>query len=158
LLKFHEAFKRRKYRGLFSSRGHRRPGPKGPSQELIDAIVEFKARNPRIGCRRIAQEIARTFGIDIDKDVVRRVLAKHYRPGAGTDGPSWLSFIGHLKDSLWSVDLFRCESLLLRSHWVMVVMDVFSRRIIGFGVERTDLCGASICRMFNQIIAGKSPP
>jgi len=158
LLKFHEAFKRRKYRGLFSSRGHRRPGPKGPSQELIDAIVEFKSRNPRIGCPRIAQEIARTFGIDIDKDVVRRVLAKHYRPGAGTDGPSWLSFIGHLKDSLWSVDLFRCESLLLRSHWVMVVMDVFTRRIIGFGVERADLCGASICRMFNQIIAGKSPP
>src|SRR5262245_22293582 len=47
-----------------------------------------------------------------------------------------------LKDSLWSVDLFRCESILLRSHWVMVVMDVFTRRIIGFGVERADLCGA----------------
>jgi hypothetical protein len=31
----------------------------------------------------MAQEIARTFGIDIDKDIVRRVLAKHYRPGAG---------------------------------------------------------------------------
>jgi len=48
--------------------------------------------------------------------------------------------------------------MLLRSHWVMVVMDVFTRRIIGFGVERADLCGASICRMFNQIIAGKSLP
>jgi transposase InsO family protein len=158
LLRFHEALKRRKYRWLFSSRGHRRPGPRGPSQELIDAIVAFKRRNPRIGCPRIAQEIARTFGIDIDKDVVRRVLAKHYRPRAGDDGPSWLSFIGHLKDSLWSVDLFRCESILLRSHWVMVVMDVFTRRIIGFGVERADLCGAAICRMFNQIIAGQSLP
>jgi putative transposase len=158
LLRFHEALKRRKYRWLFSSGGHRRPGPKGPSRELIDAIVEFKRRNPRIGCPRIAQEIARTFGIDIDKDVVRRVLAKHYRPEAGTDGPSWLSFIGHMKDSLWSVDLFRCESILLRSHWVMVVMDVFTRRIIGFGVERADFCGAAICRMFNQIIAGKSLP
>src|SRR3989440_10866419 len=40
----------------------------------------------------------------------------------------------------------------------MVVMDVFTRRIIGFGVERADPCGASICRMFNQIIAGKSLP
>jgi transposase InsO family protein len=63
-----------------------------------------------------------------------------------------------MKDSLWSVDLFRCESILLRSHWVMVVMDVFTRRIIGFGVERADLCGASLCRMFNQIIAGQSFP
>ena len=86
---------------------------------------------------RIAQQISHAFGIEIDKDVVRRVLAKHYRPGdSGADGPSWLTFIGHAKDSLWSVDLFRCESILLRSHWVMLVMDVFTRRIIGFGVER----------------------
>jgi hypothetical protein len=32
------------------------------------------------------------------------------------------------------MDLFRCESILLRSHWVMLVMDVFTRRLIGFGV------------------------
>jgi hypothetical protein len=99
LLRFHETLKKRKYRWLFSSGGNRRPGPKGSSKELIDAIVEFKRRNPRVGCPRIAQEIAHAFGIDINKDIVRRVLAKHYRPVAGTDGPSWLSFIGHVKDS-----------------------------------------------------------
>src|SRR3981081_691497 len=158
LLRFHEALKKRKYRWLFSSGGHRRPGPKGPPKDLIDAIVEFKRRNPRVGCPRIAQEFAYPLAMDIDKDIVRRVLAKHYRPEAGTDCPSWLSFIGHVKDSLWSVDLFRVHPLRLRSHWVMVVMDVFTRRIIGFGVERADPCGASICRMFNQIIAGKSLP
>src|SRR5438552_16420700 len=86
------------------------------------------------------------FGMDIDKDIVRRVLAKHYRPEAGTDGPSWLSFIGHMKDSLWGVDLFRCESILLRSHWVVVVMDVFTRRIIRFCVEWADRRGMSDCR------------
>jgi len=59
LFRFHEALKKRKYRLLFSSGGHRRPGPTGPSKELIDAIVEFKRRNPRVGCPRIAQEIAR---------------------------------------------------------------------------------------------------
>lgn len=97
--------------------------------------------------------------VEIDKDVVRRVLAKHYRPGdPGTDGPSWLTFIGHVKDSLWSVDLFRCESILLRSYWVMVVMDVFTRRLIGFGVERACIDGVSICRMFNHVIAGKPLP
>jgi transposase InsO family protein len=63
-----------------------------------------------------------------------------------------------MKDSLWSVDLFRCESILLRSHWVMVMMDVFTRRIIGFGVDRADLSGVSLCRMFNQIIVGQSLP
>jgi hypothetical protein len=63
-----------------------------------------------------------------------------------------------VKHSLLSVDLFCCESKLLRSHWVMVVMDVFTRRIIGIGVERADLCGVSVCHLFNQIVAGKSPP
>src|ERR1700681_3567679 len=150
LFRFHEALKKRKYRWLFLSGGHRRPGPKGPSKELIAAIVEFKRRNPRVGCPRIAQQIAHAFGIDINMDIVRRVLATHYRPAAGTDGPSWLCFIGHVKDGLWSVDLFRCESILLRSHWVLLVMDVFTRRLIGFGVERANIDGVSVCRMFNH--------
>ena len=110
LMAFHRALVNRKYRLLFAPR-RRKPGPKGPSPELIAAIVEMKRRNPRFGCRRIAQQIAFVFGVEIDKDVVRRVLAKHCRPTNGTDGPSWLTVLGHATDSLWSVDLFRCESL-----------------------------------------------
>ena len=68
---------------------------------------------------------------------MRRVLAQHHRSdGSGDNGPSWLTFIAQTKDSLWSVDLFRCESILLRTYSVMLVMDVFTRRIVGFGVER----------------------
>ena len=99
LLRFHEALKRRKYRLLFSSRRKRTPGPKGPSPELIAAILELKQRNPRFGCPQIALVIRRTFGVEIDKDVVRRVLARHYRPEPGGCGPSWLTFIGHMKDT-----------------------------------------------------------
>jgi len=124
LLKFHRALVRRKYRRLFSNEGHRRPGPKGPSRVLIAAIVELKQRNPRYGCPRIAYIITLTFGIAINKDVVRRILANHYKPRPGTtQGPSWLSLLGHSKDSLWSIDLFRCESLTLKSYWILVVID-----------------------------------
>jgi transposase InsO family protein len=127
--------------------------------ELIAAIVELKGRNPKFGCVRIAQQISHAFGVDIDKDVVRRVLAMHYRPGdRGTHGPSWLTFIGHLKDGLWSVDLFRCESILLRSYWVMVVMDVFTRRMIGLGVQHAHIDGVGVCQMFRHAIAGQPPP
>ena len=55
LFKFHEALKKRKYRWLFSGHAKRKPGPKGPSQAVIDAIVEMKERNPGFGCPRIAQ-------------------------------------------------------------------------------------------------------
>jgi putative transposase len=135
LMTFHRALVKRKYRLLFTPRRRRKSGPKGPSPELIAAIVEMKRRNPRFGCRRIAQQLCFVFGVDIDKDVVRRVLAKHCRPTSGSDGPSWLTFLGHAMDSLWSVDLFRCESLILKTHWVMVVMDQFTRRIVGFAVQ-----------------------
>src|SRR5437667_6363047 len=78
LFKFHKALVDRKYRLLFSSSSHsRKPGPKGPSAELIAAIVELKRRNPKFGCVRIAQQLSHTFMIEIDKDLVRRVLAKH---------------------------------------------------------------------------------
>ena len=79
LLRFHKALVDRKYRRLFSSAGTpRKPGPKGPSDELIAAIIEMKRRNPRFGYQRIAEQIAHAFGVDIDRDVVRRVLAKHF--------------------------------------------------------------------------------
>ena len=102
LFKFHKALVEWKYRLLLSPSSHRRkPGPNGPSAELIAAIVEMKRRNPQFGCVRIAQQITHAFGVEIDKDVVRRVLAKHYRPGdTGTTGPSWLTFIAQAKDSL----------------------------------------------------------
>ena len=40
----------------------------------------------------------------------------------------------------------------------MVVIDQFTRRIIGFAVQAGDRDGIAYCRMFNQIIAGKSLP
>jgi transposase InsO family protein len=52
-----------------------------------------------------------------------------------------------MKDSLWSVDLFRCESIVLKSYWVMVVMDHFTRRIVGSSVEPADIDGVVVCRI-----------
>ena len=158
LLRFHRALIQRKYRLLFTPRTRQRPGPKGPSKQLIAAILEMQRRNPRFGCPRIAQEITHAFGVEIDKDVVRRILARHFRSPAGNEGPSWLTFIGDMKDSLWSVDLFRCESIVLKSYWVMVVMDLFTRRIVGIGVEPADIDGVALCRMFNHAISGQPLP
>ena len=80
----------------------------------------MKRRIPKYGCPRIAQQINNAFGTNISKDVGRRVLAKYYRLGPDPgNGPSWLTFIGQMKDSLWSVDLFRCESILLKTRWYL---------------------------------------
>jgi putative transposase len=151
----HKAFSKQKYRVLFSPNRRRKRGPKGPSAELIHAVFEMKQRNPNWGCPRIAQQIALAFQIQIDRDMVRRILAQRYRPGQDSGGPSWLTFLGHMKDSLWSIDLFRCESAMLRTHWVLVVMDQYTRRIIAFGVHAGTVDGVALGRMFNRAIRGQ---
>ena len=158
LLNFHRALIRRKYQLLFSPKHRAHPGPKGPDADIIRAIIEMKQRNLIWGCPRIAEQINLVFGTSINKDVVRRVLALHYRPTATGAGPSWLTFIGHVKDSLWSIDLMRCESVALRTYWVLVVMDQYTRRIIGFGIHRGVVDGMALCRMFKHAIRAAGLP
>jgi putative transposase len=54
--------------------------------------------------------------------------------------------------------LFRCESAVLVTHWVLVVMDHCTRRIVGFGVHRGVVDGMALCRMFNRATRGHAPP
>jgi putative transposase len=158
LLHLHHLLAKRKYQMSFSTKRGRQPGPKGPSKELVDAVVKMKRRNPSWGCPRIAQQIALAFGVEIDKDIVRRILGVRYRPESDAGGPSWLTFLGHRKDSLWSCDLFRCESATFANTWVLVVMDQFTRRIVGFGVQGGIVDGAAVCRMFQRAIRGQQRP
>ena len=37
-------------------------------------------------------------------------------------------------------------------------MDQFTRRIIGFAIHAGDVSGVILCRMFNQVVAGMTPP
>lgn len=133
-------------------------GPKGPSDELIQIILEMKKRNPRYGYGRIAMQIYQAYGFEVDKHVVRRVLQQYYKPLPPARGQSWLAFLGHTKDSLWSVDFFRCESVRLKTYYVMMAIDQHTRSIIGFAVTAGFPDGNAACRMFNQIIGGYAIP
>jgi hypothetical protein len=69
LLRFHEALTQCKYHWLPSSR-KRQAEAQGPSQELIQVVVEMKLRSPGHGCRRIVEQINTAFGINIDEDAL----------------------------------------------------------------------------------------
>ena len=81
-----------------------------------------------------------------------------YHPEIGRGGPTWLTLLGPAKDNLWSLDLFQVESIHLRTHWILVVMDQFTRTIVGFGLQAGPVDGVALCRMFNQAIAGQGLP
>ena len=158
LLAFHQALVGGKYRRLFSSSPcPKKPGPKGPSEALIQAIVELKSRNPGRLSADCAHHLAHVWSRSRQERRLPRAV-ETLSPASGGTGPSWLSFIGHTTDSLWSVDLFRCESIVLQSYWVLVVMDQFTRRLVGIGVHRGAVTGADLCRMFNAAIHGQVTP
>jgi hypothetical protein len=52
--------------------------------------------------------------LPINKDIVRRVLTKRYKPGSDCR-PSRLASFRQMKNSLWSLDLFRCGSATLHA-------------------------------------------
>src|SRR6266850_4915081 len=133
-------------------------GAKGPDPGSHRRSRRHETAESVWGCPRIAQQIALAFGLPITKDVVRRILAVRYQPKPDSAGPSWLAVLGHTKDSLWSLDLFRCESDVMRTHWVLVVMDQCTRRIVGFAVHRGVVDGMGLCRMFNRATRGQSSP
>lgn len=60
LLKFHKALVKRKYHLLFSRKTPKKLGRKGPSDEIVQLIIEMKKRNPCFGYLRIAMQIQHT--------------------------------------------------------------------------------------------------
>jgi hypothetical protein len=135
LTKFRRALLSRNYHRLFSSRKNTKPGPKGPSDALVLVIVELKQRNASFGCPRVAQQINKAFGVNIDKDLVRRVLAKHYRPAPYDGGPSWVTFLRHTRDSLSSIPLFRRKSILPKFHSILLAIGQCTRPLTGYGIS-----------------------
>jgi len=158
VLKFHRYLVRRKYKMLFSSNNRGVAGRPPIDTEIRKLILEIKSNNPRFGCPQIAALVKDRTGVAVSIETVRRILKGRKSDGTGGDGPSWLTFLGQTVDSLWSVDLFKIESVILKTHWVMVVMDQFSRRIVGFAVTAGAVDGASLCYMFNRITAGGPYP
>jgi hypothetical protein len=80
LLNFHRALLR-KYRLLFSSKQKGKPGPQGQTADLIRAVLEMK-QPIRSGEVRISPSRSNlAFGTSSNKDVVRRILARHLPAG-----------------------------------------------------------------------------
>ena len=148
LTKFRRNLLSRNYHRLFSSRTNAKPGPKGPPDDLVRVIVEMKRRNARFGCPRIAQQINKAFGLNIDKDVVRRVLAKHYRPEHYDGGPSWLTFFRQMAESLWSITLFQSRSILPIFLSNLIEIGQSTRRIVGYGFAGSHFDQMLLCSLF----------
>jgi hypothetical protein len=91
LLHFHHLLTKGKYHMLFSSQHGGRPGPKGPAQELIDAVVEMKRRNPGVVTLRRECLDRTLFWTSADLEAKLREFQRYFnehRIARGDRGPS----------------------------------------------------------------------
>ena len=89
--------------------------------------------NPRWGCVRIKGEL-QGLGILVSATTIRTILR---RPGLGPaprrDGPTWRQFLAAQAKGIVACDFFTVETVFIKTLYVLVFMQIQTRRIVGSG-------------------------
>ena len=120
LLRWHRELVRRRW-AAFGQRA-RRGRPPIPA-ELQDIILRLARENPLWGDRRIQGELLK-LGYRVSATTIRTLLRRHLVPPAPRrSGPTWSQFLRAQARSVLACDFFTVETVLLRTLYVLVVMD-----------------------------------
>ena len=127
LLRWHRELVRHKWAAF--RRRPRRGRP--PITEEIQALILQMAReNPRWGDRRVKGELLK-LGIHVSATAIRMLLRRHRVPPAPRrNGPTWREFIRAHAAAIIAADFFTIESAFLRTIYVIVFIELGSRRLL----------------------------
>lgn len=127
LLRWHRELVRGKWAGF--QRQPRRGRP--PIDEEIQALIlQMAEENPRWGDRRIKGELLK-LGFKVSATAIRTFLRKHRVPPAPRrTGPTWREFIRAHAAAIVATDFFTIESVFLRTIYVIVFIELGSRRLL----------------------------
>jgi hypothetical protein len=125
LLRWHRELVRRKW--TYGRTG--RPG-RPPIDAAIRALILRLAReNPRWGCVRIEGEL-RKLGPRVSATTIRSLLrTARAGPAPRRTGPTWTEFLRAQADGIIACDFFTVETAWLRTLYVLVFIELGSRRI-----------------------------
>jgi len=72
----------------------------------------MKRRNRTWGCKRIVQQIALGGGVEIDKEVVLRILGIHFRPETGSEVRHGFPYWSRQETHCGPVSMWVCLAIL----------------------------------------------
>ena len=125
LLRWHRELVRWKWTYRRTSRPSRPP----IEPEVRALILRLARENPRWGCVRIEGEL-RKLGFRVSATTIRIVLRiARLGPAPRRTGPTWTEFLRAQADGIIACDFFTVETAWLRTLYVLVFIELGSRRI-----------------------------
>ena len=125
LLRWHRELVRRKW----TYRRSGRPGRPPIDPEVRALILRLARENPRWGCVRIDGEL-RKLGLRVSATTIRTLLrTARLGPAPRRTGPTWTEFLRAQADGIIACDFFTVETAWLRTLYVLVFIELGSRRI-----------------------------
>src|SRR5664280_2447338 len=125
LLRWHRELVRRKW----TYRRIGRPGRPPIDPQVRALILRLAGENPRWGCVRIEGEL-RKLGIRVGATTIRTLLrTARLGPAPRRTGPTWTEFLRAQAGGIIACDFFTVEPAWLRTLYVLVFIELGSRRI-----------------------------
>jgi hypothetical protein len=125
LLRWHRELVRRKW----TYRRTGRPGRPPIDAAIRELILRLVRENPRWGCVRIEGEL-RKLGIRVGATTIRTLLRTvRLGPAPRRSGPTWTEFLRAQAGGIIACDFFTVETAWLRTLYVLVFIELGSRRI-----------------------------
>jgi putative transposase len=107
----------------------RRPGRPAVAEEIRELALRLARENPRWGYQRIVGELAGV-GVRVSATTVAKILRRAGVSPAGARAQlSWRDFLRAHADSIIACDFFTVETIWLRRLYVLVFLELNSRRV-----------------------------